>query len=142
MNLQASQAWFGPTPLEALSAMLLPPGDPAGVPVRNPWWVCMNPYPEGQKPSVRHTDFDTAKAEAQRIADKNGKKCHVLAKVFTAEPANPKWCEHASYVGNAIIFGTGVCVIFEKDGKRWAFEEPKWPDYAPCCGSGRPQKKS
>ena len=101
----------------------------------------MNPYPEGQKPTVRHPDFETAKAEAQRIADLTGKKCHVLAKVFTAEPANPKWCEHASYVGNAIIFGTGGCVIFEKDGKRWAFEESKWPNYAPCCGSGRPQKK-
>ena len=102
----------------------------------------MNPYPEGQKPSVRHPDFETAKAEAQRIADLTGKKCHVLAKVFTAEPVNPKWCEHAQYIANYGILSKSTLVMFFRGGKKWAFERSTWPDYAPCCGTPRPPEKS
>jgi len=76
-----------------LSASITTPApvasSPASDEVTNPWWMVFNPYPKGRKPEYRHACLSEAKAEAQRVSNKNGKKCHVLAKVFTAQPTPP-----------------------------------------------------
>lgn len=50
------------------------------------WWACFNPYPEGDKPVVRHETFESAKAEAERLAVRTRRKIHVLKVVGTMHP--------------------------------------------------------
>lgn len=45
---------------------------------KDTWFMILNPFPSGQKPSVRHPDFETAWAEAGRIAAKEKCKMHIL----------------------------------------------------------------
>jgi hypothetical protein len=57
-------------------------------------WLCFNPYPEGEKPSVYHAKLADAKAEAERLASKTGRKIHVVRIVGTACPPKPaRWEE-------------------------------------------------
>ena len=50
------------------------------------WWMCLNPYPDGQKPRVQHETFESAKAEASRLCRVMGRKIHVLKLVGTMHP--------------------------------------------------------
>ena len=58
------------------------------------WWMCFNPYPEGDKPQVRHACHLEAQAEAARLCVKTGRKIHVLKCVGTYHPPQipqPVW---------------------------------------------------
>jgi hypothetical protein len=54
------------------------------------WWMCLNPYHEGDKPTVRHETFADAAAEARRICLKTGRKIHVLQLIGTMHPPIPQ----------------------------------------------------
>ena len=57
-------------------------------------WLCLNPHPEGGKPTVYHPTLADAKAEAERLASKTGREIHVLRIVGTACPPKPaRWEE-------------------------------------------------
>jgi hypothetical protein len=60
------------------------------------WWMCLNPYHEGDKPTVRHETLGAAGEEARRLCLKTGRKIHVLQLVGTMhppipQPVNPVW---------------------------------------------------
>jgi hypothetical protein len=50
------------------------------------WWMCLNPYHEGDKPQVRHDTFAAAQIEAARLCMKTRRKIHVLELVGTMHP--------------------------------------------------------
>lgn len=58
------------------------------------WWMVLNPYRDGLKPTIRHEYKSEAMEEAERIALKTGKKIHVLELVGTMEP--PK--QHVQFI--------------------------------------------
>jgi hypothetical protein len=79
------------TELEALASRLK---DQRDTPAKPCWWLCFNPYPEGEKPTVYHPTLAAAKAEAERLASKTGKKIHVVRIVGTAcPPKAARWEE-------------------------------------------------
>jgi chromosome segregation ATPase len=79
------------TELEALASRLKEQRD---TPAKPCWWLCLNPYPEGEKPTVYHPTIADAKAEAERLASKTGQKIHVVRIVGTACPPKPaRWEE-------------------------------------------------
>lgn len=47
----------------------------------------MNPYPNGNKPSVRHETLESAIAEAKRVSNLERKKIHVLRCEGTVYPS-------------------------------------------------------
>lgn len=57
----------------------------------NTWFMCLNPYPEANKPIIRHNTFEEAHREAERLCIQTGKKIHVLQKVGSFLPSKPKW---------------------------------------------------
>lgn len=57
------------------------------------WWMCLNPYPEGDKPEVRHACHLEAQAEAARLCVKTGRKIHVLKCIGTYHPPQIPQCE-------------------------------------------------
>lgn len=61
----------------------------------NKWWVVMNPYPEGDKPTHRHANKQAAVDEARRISLMTQRKIHVLELVgsWTPPPGEAKWEE-------------------------------------------------
>lgn len=62
------------------------------------WYMCLNPFFEGDKPQVRHETFEEAKVEAGRLALKTGRKIHVLQLVGTMHPPHipaPIWEQRA-----------------------------------------------
>jgi DNA repair exonuclease SbcCD ATPase subunit len=80
------------TELEALASRLKEQRDTP--PTKPCWWLCLNPYPEGGKPTVYHPTLADAKAEAERLASKTGEKIHVLRIVGTAcPPKAARWEE-------------------------------------------------
>jgi hypothetical protein len=80
------------TELEAIASRLKEQRDTA--PAKPCWWLCLNPYPEGEKPSVYHATLADAKAEAERLASKTGKKIHVVRIVGTVcPPKAARWEE-------------------------------------------------
>jgi hypothetical protein len=50
------------------------------------WYMVLNPYPTGQKPTVRHETFEEAQREALRLSEATTQKMHVLQLVGTAYP--------------------------------------------------------
>lgn len=56
------------------------------------WWMCLNPYAEGQKPQKRHESFESARAEACRLCLVTGRKIHVLKLAGTMH-MTPFWEE-------------------------------------------------
>jgi hypothetical protein len=79
------------TELEAIASRLKEQRD---TPDKPGLWLCLNPYPEGEKPSVYHPTLAAAKAEAERLASKTGRKIHVVRIVGTACPPKPaRWEE-------------------------------------------------
>jgi len=62
----------------------LDPTRPRGCPAT--WWMCLNPYPEGEKPQFRHECVLEAQAEAARLCVKTGRKIHVLKCIGTMHP--------------------------------------------------------
>jgi hypothetical protein len=77
--------------LEALASRLKEQRD---TPDKPSLWLCLNPHPEGGKPTVYHPTLADAKAEAERLASKTGQKIHVLRIVGTACPPKPaRWEE-------------------------------------------------
>jgi len=54
------------------------------------WWMVFNSFPRGMKPQTRHDTFKEAHEEAQRIANKERNKVHVLEKVATCYPVEHK----------------------------------------------------
>ena len=80
------------TELEALASRLKEQRDTA--PAKPSWWLCLNPHPEGGKPTVYHPTLAAAKSEAERLASKTGRKIHVVRIVGTACPPKPaRWEE-------------------------------------------------
>jgi DNA repair exonuclease SbcCD ATPase subunit len=78
--------------LESLASRLKEQRDTA--PAKPCWWLCFNPHPEGEKFSAYHATLAAAKAEAERLASKTGKKIHVLRIVGTAcPPKAARWEE-------------------------------------------------
>lgn len=62
------------------------------------WWMVLNPYASGGKPTRRHETLASAKEEAMRLARKDGLKTHVLQLVGTAHPPKQpeaKWEDRA-----------------------------------------------
>lgn len=59
------------------------------------WWMCFNPYPEGEKPYMRHASFGEAQKEAGRLSAITGRKIHVLELKGTMQPPKsaPFWVE-------------------------------------------------
>ena len=79
------------TELEALASRLKEQRDTPDKPC---WWLCFNPYPEGEKPTFRHASFGEAQKEASRLAKLTGKKIHVLKLAGTMHPPGGcKWEE-------------------------------------------------
>jgi hypothetical protein len=79
------------TELESLASRLKEQRD---TPAKPSLWLCFNPYPEGEKPTVFHATLADAKAEAERLARKTGQKIHVVRIVGTACPPKPaRWEE-------------------------------------------------
>jgi hypothetical protein len=79
------------TELEALASRLKEQRD---TPTKPCWWLCFNPYPEGEKPTVRHASYGEAQKEAARLAKLTGKKIHVLKLAGTMHPPGGcKWEE-------------------------------------------------
>jgi hypothetical protein len=77
--------------LESLASRLKEQRD---TPTKPCWWLCLNPHPEGEKPTVYHPTLADAKAEAERLASKTGQKIHVVRIVGTACPPKPaRWEE-------------------------------------------------
>jgi DNA repair exonuclease SbcCD ATPase subunit len=77
--------------LESLASRLKEQRD---TPTKPCWWLCFNPYPEGDKPTVRHASFGEAQKEAARLAKLTGKKIHVLKLAGTMHPPGGcKWEE-------------------------------------------------
>jgi hypothetical protein len=65
------------------------------------WWMCLNPYPEGDKPMVRHASYGEACTEARRLCLKTGRKTHVLKLIGTYHPPQipePVWEDRDSHV--------------------------------------------
>lgn len=56
------------------------------------WWVCLNPYPDGTVPKIRHETFGAAHKEAARLAEVSGRKIHVLQLVGTMHPPAKPGC--------------------------------------------------
>jgi DNA repair exonuclease SbcCD ATPase subunit len=80
------------TELESLASRLKEQRDTA--PDKPSLWLCLNPYPEGGKPTAYHATLADAKAEAERLASKTGRKIHVVRIVGTACPPKPaRWEE-------------------------------------------------
>jgi hypothetical protein len=78
--------------LESLASRLKEQRDTA--PDKPSLWLCFNPYPEGEKPTVFHATLADAKAEAERLARKTGKKIHLMRIVGTAcPPKAARWEE-------------------------------------------------
>ena len=50
------------------------------------WYMVMNPYPEGGKPTKRHDTFESARDEAIRVSGQTKRKIHVLKLVGSAIP--------------------------------------------------------
>jgi DNA repair exonuclease SbcCD ATPase subunit len=79
------------TELEALASRLKEQRD---TPTKPCWWLCFNPYPEGDKPTFRHASFGEAQKEAARLAKLTGRKIHVLKLAGTMHPpCECKWEE-------------------------------------------------
>jgi hypothetical protein len=79
------------TELEALASRLKEQRD---TPTKPCWWLCFNPYPEGNKPTFRHASFGEAQKEAARLAKLTGRKIHVLKLAGTMHPPGGcKWEE-------------------------------------------------
>ena len=79
------------TELESLASRLKEQRD---TPDKPSLWLCFNPHPEGEKSTVYHATLADAKAEAERLASKTGKKIHVVRIVGTACPPKPaRWEE-------------------------------------------------
>jgi hypothetical protein len=79
------------TELESLASRLKEQRD---TPTKPCWWLCFNPHPEGEKPTVYHPTLAAAKAEAERLASKTGRKIHVVRIVGTAcPPKAARWEE-------------------------------------------------
>jgi DNA repair exonuclease SbcCD ATPase subunit len=78
--------------LESLASRLKEQRDTA--PDKPSLWLCFNPHPEGEKPTVYHPTLAAAKAEAERLARKMGQDIHVLRIVGTAcPPKAARWEE-------------------------------------------------
>jgi hypothetical protein len=78
--------------LEALASRLKEQRDTP--PTKSCWWLCFNPYPEGEKPTVYHPTLAAAKAEAELLAIKMGQDIHVVRIVGTAcPPKAARWEE-------------------------------------------------
>lgn len=74
------------------------------------WWMCLNPYLEGDKPEVRHEHFASAQEEARRLCLVTGRKIHVLKCVGTYHPPQipqPVW-EDRDYCGNSTVYIPGT----------------------------------
>jgi TolA-binding protein len=71
------------TELESLASRLK---DQRDTPAKPCWWLCFNPYPEGEKPTVYHPTLAAAKYEAVRLAINMDQDIHVLRIVGTARP--------------------------------------------------------
>jgi hypothetical protein len=79
------------TELEALASRLKEQRD---TPTKPSLWLCFNPYPEGEKPTVFHATLAAAKAEAELLASKTGREIHVVRIVGTAcPPKAARWEE-------------------------------------------------
>ena len=79
------------TELEALASRLKEQRD---TPAKPSLWLCLNPHPEGEKPSVYHPTLAAAKSEAELLAIKMGQDIHVVRIVGTAcPPKAARWEE-------------------------------------------------
>ena len=79
------------TELESLASRLKEQRD---TPAKPSLWLCFNPHPEGEKPTLYHATLADAKAEAERLARKTGEKIHLLRIVGTAcPPKAARWEE-------------------------------------------------
>jgi hypothetical protein len=74
------------------------------------WWMCLNPYLEGDKPEVRHSTFAEAQEEARRLCVRTGRKIHVLKCVGTyhaPQIPQPVW-EDRDYWSNSTFYVSGA----------------------------------
>jgi hypothetical protein len=72
------------TRVKELESLASQPKESRPAPDKPSLWLCLNPYPEGEKPTVYHATLAAAKAEAERLASKTGRKIHVVRIVGTA----------------------------------------------------------
>jgi hypothetical protein len=101
------------------------------------WWMVLNPFPNGRKPTRRHESQGEAYAECQRVADATGQKCHVLEKVHTCLPKKPFWCKHWKW-DETVLTGRGYGAWSRDEGEEICGTSDGDYKFCPFCGKPRP----
>lgn len=76
------------------------------------WMVIDLDGPGSGSTSMRHYDFDEARAEAFRLAKRFGRTFIVLAATHAARPPEPEWRDHVKPIippETAKVKGNGLC---------------------------------